>query len=486
MIRFRSKYSTTTVIVWALFLGLGAVQCARAEYFYDLCVRGHGPLFTKTIRLQLRVQGEDPKEAGSTLGIEVARHRIWSPEKVTEVFAEPYDEERCAAAQTESQVNIRLGPEDLAWIRSPRRSDTTPDDVARAKDIASRVEMPWLPKQRYEVKNGKRYEIIRLNFATNRKYVTEKDRKNWFSADWSKKLTYGIVDVSIAEHKKVGEFDSTWIRRYIYFDGKPPVMVVPDSVRLVPKDRWLAQLVDHPEMARRGIFLFVHGFNVSFEDAARRSGQIVSDIGFEGPAVFFSWPSQAKTSPTGYVADLEAADNSVEALYGLMVDLAKQFPDKRIYVIAHSMGTQILTKAFVRFKKDDILRTSFAELILAAPDMDVRFFEEREETMLTNNPNVTLYAHANDEALKLSKTFRAGFQRLGEGGPNIKVAKGMDSIDASDIPSDGFFSLNHSYIGDSNRMIFDIAMLIRNGLDPKQRNLREVPKSDWRYWVLRE
>jgi len=36
------------------------------------------------------------------------------------------------------------------------------------------------------------------------------------------------------------------------------------------------------------IFVFIHGYNTSFEDAARRTGQLAYDLKFPGLAFFFS------------------------------------------------------------------------------------------------------------------------------------------------------------------------------------------------------
>jgi esterase/lipase superfamily enzyme len=47
-------------------------------------------------------------------------------------------------------------------------------------------------------------------------------------------------------------------------------------------------------------FYNVHGYNVSFDDAALRTAQLAYDLTFDCPAAFFSWPSkgtEAEPSP---------------------------------------------------------------------------------------------------------------------------------------------------------------------------------------------
>lgn len=47
-------------------------------------------------------------------------------------------------------------------------------------------------------------------------------------------------------------------------------------------------------------FIFVHGYNVTFEDAAKRTAQISYDLAFDGAPIFYSWPSQRLPTPLGY------------------------------------------------------------------------------------------------------------------------------------------------------------------------------------------
>ena len=46
---------------------------------------------------------------------------------------------------------------------------------------------------------------------------------------------------------------------------------------------------------RPEVFVFVHGYNVTFEGAAQRTAQIAYDLKFSGAPIFYSWPSQART-----------------------------------------------------------------------------------------------------------------------------------------------------------------------------------------------
>ena len=53
--------------------------------------------------------------------------------------------------------------------------------------------------------------------------------------------------------------------------------------------RVLAALADTP-------VVFVHGFNVNFEDAVYRTAQITYDLQFDGAPFLFSWPTSGNIS----------------------------------------------------------------------------------------------------------------------------------------------------------------------------------------------
>jgi esterase/lipase superfamily enzyme len=62
--------------------------------------------------------------------------------------------------------------------------------------------------------------------------------------------------------------------------------------------------------------VFTHGYNVSFEEAARRAAQLAFDLNFRGRVVLFSWPSCG--SLLGYGADEERALLSAHTFRGFL------------------------------------------------------------------------------------------------------------------------------------------------------------------------
>ena len=80
---------------------------------------------------------------------------------------------------------------------------------------------------------------------------------------------------------------------------------------------------------RKEVLVFIHGFNVGFEDAARRTARIAFDLRFEGAPIFYSWPSQ--TGLLSYTVDETNVAWTVPHLKEfLLVSLANCMPKRFI------------------------------------------------------------------------------------------------------------------------------------------------------------
>jgi len=230
---------------------------------------------------------------------------------------------------------------------------------------------------------------------------------------------------------------------------------------------WRAEVAKHAvELGNPGILVFVHGYNSSFSDGARRAAQLAFDLKFAGSTVLFSWPSQAATLE--YTVDEQSAEWSVPDMKDVLAGLATLAPNTPIYVIAHSMGNRVFTRGFkALLAEDPAKRLPFKQLVLAAPDIDADVFKrEIAPAILGQGPRVTLYASSNDKALAASRGVHGGYLRLGESGKDIVVLAGLDTVDASGVSTE---FLGHSYFGDSGTVMSDLKYVIRKSLPPEQR-----------------
>ncbi len=163
--------------------------------------------------------------------------------------------------------------------------------------------------------------------------------------------------------------------------------------------------------SNRDVLVFVHGFNTSFDEARFRLAQIVTDGGFNGVPVLFTWPS--KGSLFGYASDREAATASRDAMERLLLDLAALPDVGKVHVLAHSMGSwlamEALREAAIAGHPD--LDGHLGDIILAAPDIDQGVFRQQVER-LGPTAHISVFAATNDRALGLSG-FLAERPRLG-------------------------------------------------------------------------
>lgn len=229
-------------------------------------------------------------------------------------------------------------------------------------------------------------------------------------------LSLGVCEVSIPPHHVSGQVETTSIYDWEFVANRLDDIVIEKTT---PHDvdgfeRSLAKtLSDAP---RKDIFLFVHGFNTSFADAAERTGQLAHDMGFEGVPAFYSWPSQATL--TEYKTDERQVTQSVEPFRHFLRMLTVDAKPATIHILAHSMGNQLLTRALAGWdlKKELGPGEELPEirLILAAPDVDAdQFCREIAKEIHTHADHVTLYTSPSDMALLASQMEHHGKPRLG-------------------------------------------------------------------------
>jgi esterase/lipase superfamily enzyme len=93
---------------------------------------------------------------------------------------------------------------------------------------------------------------------------------------------------------------------------------------------------------------------------------------------------------------------------------------------------------------------------------------------------MTLYASQSDDALLLSKYVHGG-TRAGGKDSFLLVAPGIDTVDASAVPTD---FLGHAYFDNSINIISDIRKMISTAAPPEARRLIPGFMRDLRYWII--
>lgn len=449
---------------------------------YDVCARGLGHSnsgFTQTLHIKVNMAINGKKELDSSIRniyiAQVIKATIWQG-KADEVYVEEYDKEYCAASgRRNADISIKITQKDIEMIASKiSRGEATPFQLSQVQ----------INIYRSEPESKKRW--IRVFFATNRKDTGLMKVNEAFSKERTDSVSYGAVDVSVLHDDRMNDVESPSVFRFERATNLDKFTVAGSLTKLSRND-WLNVIKrGASQFGKPGVLLFVHGFDNTFVDAARRSAQLAYDLAFPGPTVFFSWPSEGGVfGLKEYLSDGRDAENSYPALRSVLSDLAGLFPSGPIYIVAHSMGNRITTRAIMRLMEQEASkRNALREVIMAAPDEDQDTFTLNiAPKILHSGPRYTLYASKHDLALQSSQFIQGG-KRMGFGGEALYIKDGLDSVDASAVTNE-FFSVNHSYFGDKTTVLSDLFFLIRQGRKPLDRpNLKSIDDTRGLGWNL--
>ncbi|MBH0090414.1 alpha/beta hydrolase [Pseudoalteromonas sp. NSLLW218] len=318
-------------------------------------------------------------------------------------------------------------------------------------------------------------------FGTNRK-LNENNGEVSFGS-WDKVTTHGKCLVNIPEGHKPGSIGSAWWIRLFKGDDRLRVL----SVKPIASEKYWDELKKSMEEensnAEKEALFFLHGYNVSFNDAAIRTAQLSYDLKIS-PAIFFSWPSDAEIS--SYNADEATIEASYEAIIQFVkqLDIASIETGTTLHIMAHSMGNRAILKSLEKLSSDikNGESTAIDKLVFAAPDVDTRVFMQSMDKIENIKSHKTLYISQRDKAVWLSKTIhknhRAGLM------PPVTVLDGIDTIDSTAV-DDTF--LGHSYVDSVRALLTDLSSLIKASLMPKDRvGLEKAETEDGEeYWRIR-
>ncbi len=292
---------------------------------------------------------------------------------------------------------------------------------------------------------------VRLFVATSRASAGKPD---YFSGERSAAVGFARLDITVPREHKAGELELPAGARD---GGDPAAHFTVAAVDLLPEAEILRQVraeVARRSPAEREVLVFVHGYNTNFADAAFRFAQIVTDSGFKGVPVLFTWPSRAQIF--AYPYDRDSADFSRDALETGLKVIARDLGASRFDVLAHSMGT-LLTVETLRqaaIRGDGSFGGKLRDVMLAAPDIDLDVF--KTQLAAIKRP-VTVFVSSDDRALDFSRRFAGDKTRLGaisdrdtEIVADLRRA-GARIIDISDIRTSD--SYNHGKFAASPRIV---------------------------------
>jgi len=331
--------------------------------------------------------------------------------------------------------------------KSPFAEPKTAPSVKSAPDVKTRTAPAPVDKG---------FTRVRVFYATDRQRGG--DTPNEFYTDQrrfdesSPVLDLGYCEVSVPYKHQPGEIErpSVW---KLEFRENPARHVVLLNVQLVERSQWQAEVRDEVNQSEDKVALvFVHGFNVDFASAARRTAQMKYDLGFQGAAILYSWPA-----PSNYV---ECEGNAIWTLPHLMAFLTEYVQASgvtKIHLVAHSMGTRVLASALKELASSPAAApVRYNQIVLAAPDIDAAVFKQQIAPRIVGAADrISIYSSSQDWALVASKKIHR-YKRLGEGGENLTTFPEWPMIEVLDATNVDESLLGHSYYGDSPTILRDV------------------------------
>jgi esterase/lipase superfamily enzyme len=246
------------------------------------------------------------------------------------------------------------------------------------------------------------------------------------------------------------------------------------------------------------IVLFVHGYHNEFEDAAQTLAELWHFLGRNHVPILYTWPA-GRGGPSGYIYDRESGEFTVHHLKNLIRSLSGIPEVKRIHMIAHSRGTDVLSSAIRELAlvaraagetASDRLRDS--HVVLAAPDMDLDVVSQRivAEQLGREAKNITVYTSEEDKAIGLAERLFNSAARLGRLGVedlqaddlvSIEQIEGMSFIDLQESTS----VTGHGYFHSNPAASSDLILLVRYGFAPGAENGRPLEAVAPGFWLIK-
>ena len=323
---------------------------------------------------------------------------------------------------------------------------------------------------------------VTVFFCTNRNLLIRKPLLAFGKSPAA--LSYGTCRVSIPRDHKMGEVELPLSILGFNLEKPNPAKHIVVTTSQIATKAELTALVNEKitESARKEAFIFVHGFNNTFEQATLRTAQFAYDLGFQGAPIMFSWPSQGSPQLDQYKLDEQMNELTVAPFKGFLRHFLQTSSARNVYLIAHSMGNRILVATLkdLMVQEPELFRNrTIREIVLTAPDISAKVFKQDIIPIVNQGKtNVTLYASSDDVALKASKLIHNS-PRAGQAGRNLLILPGVETIDASGVPSD---FLAHSYFASEGTVVGDIHYMLRD--KPRASQRKWLKSMGGKYWMF--
>ncbi len=363
------------------------------------------------------------------------------------------------AADTGQAEAPAAAPDARPPARSPARS------VTRDRGAASADEAP--------APSAQEHRSVQVYYGTDRAHSGDPAPNDFYGSDSANRLDLGRVEINIPARHREGRVERPSIWR-LQFEENPEKHVMLTDLATVEEQAWLGALRDSGASTA---FVFVHGYNKSFAEAARRTGQVAWDLDFDGVPLMFSWSSKGRV--VSYLRDGESIKDA-EPHFRRFLELVTGVEElESVHLVAHSMGNRLVAEVLRDMALAGQDEPLLDQLVMAAPDIDAaEFARDFQATLPTLAERVTIYVSDHDRALTSSRGLHKR-PRAGDLEGGVLGAEGLDTVDASQVTTD---FTGHNYYADSVTILTDLHCLLAYGAPPPRRPLLRPKRKEARRW----
>ena len=337
--------------------------------------------------------------------------------------------------------------------------------------------------------------VYRYFVATNRRVQSpDAPLGSIFANERTETLTFGSFDAEVEPTLGLGML----LNATDWFQNEEIRLRRP---RQLEREAFVSSLRNKVEDSPyKAVLVVVHGFREEFQSALRKTAFLGHVLDINAPIVLFDWPGNQGSTPAGYRRAHAVAGESGAELAQLLETLVADVQPERLWVLANSMGAEVVTNAFdVLYQQADWADagTEIDEVVLTAPDVGADDFDARFRPRIAAlAKNLTVYVSSNDRALIMSRIVNRGERRAGEStfSPDLLAeAERILDLTQSDDEKIALVDVTpvnrtrnfHNFSLETPEFFDDIYLRLVSKELPQSRLIYRVQTPDGRvYWVL--
>jgi esterase/lipase superfamily enzyme len=320
--------------------------------------------------------------------------------------------------------------------------------------------------------------------------------EDWFTNERGSGLHFGIFDTQIEPSLGIGMLidPSDWFQNEEIQLRKVQPLEADDFLDQVRK-----QVDASPD---RSLLININGFRERFTSALRKTAFLAHVLDLDSPMLAFDWPGDQGSTIPGYRRAQRIAGESGDHLAQVIEMITRRVEPDRLWVVANSLGGEVVVNAFSRLYEDPGFRdaeTEITHVFLTAPDVShAQFGEQFRAEISALADHLTVYVSSNDRALLMSRVLNRE-RRLGEStvdpaNPDQSdeaekayalVEPGSDRVTLVDITPVNRTRNFHNFSLETPEFFDDLYLRLSNESTPRSRPLYRVRQaSGAEYWIL--